>query len=795
MKTYLDESVMTPDALDALEKQGFSRRGFLRSAGALVVGFSLAGSSRKLAAQSTNGNVPLDQVDSWVAIAQDETVTGYSGKCEFGQGFSTVQVQLIAEELYVPMSRVKLIYCDTSITPDQGVTSGSQSHIAEFGPGGLRQALATAREALFRMAAQQFNVTVDNLTVQNGVISLKSDSTRSVTYGQLIGGKRFSLTSSASAVPKDPAQYTVLGTSVPRRDIPAKVTGQFLYVQQVRVPGMRHGKVVRPPIIGAKLLSVDPASVQSMPGNVKVVVKNDFVGVVADKEWQALQAAGALKVTWSQAALPDQGTFFDYMRQQPSRDSYTVVASDVDQQLAQASQVVSATYFHPYQMHGSIGTSCAVADVKGTGASGSATIWGPTQGVYPQRDSVAAVLGIPPANVRVIYTDGSGCYGINGADSVCYDAALMSQAAGTPVRVQYTRRDEMTGAEHYGPATVINLSAGLDDSGQIVAWDCENWSLARGNRPTAAAPGNIIAGALAGFPTPAIVPAAAVPPSSFSNNSNSASAYGAGCAGSTCGGTGLIKSERVLVHTIPSPFYTGPLRSPNRLQNTFANESFIDEVAAAIGADPVQYRLRHLSDSRLMDVLNAAAQAASWETRPSPKPGNAPTGVVTGRGISCVLYEGNNGYAALVAEVQVDQDSGVVTVTRCCASQDSGPISNPDGIRNQMEGGALQGMSRALFEEVTWSDQGVSNISWRRYKVFQFGQPLPQIVTVPINRLNQPQTGAGECIITAVAAAIANAVFDATGARLRQVPFTPSRVLDALAARTTSSSAQPRRKA
>jgi len=635
------------------------------------------------------------------------------------------------------------------------------------------------------MASDQLGVPVDQLAVQDGVISMRSDASRRMTYGKLIGGNRFNLTLNSRAVPKDPRQYTVLGTSVPRYDIPEKVTGRFQYVQHVRVPGMLHGKVVRPPFVGATVMKVDESSVRGLPGNVRVVVVKDFVGVVADKEFQALQAADALQVTWSGGdGLPDQQTLYTWMRKQPTRDAYTVRADDVDANLKAAARTVSATYLHPYQMHGSMGTSCAVADVRGTGASATATIWSASQGIYPLRDSVATLLGLTRENVRAIYVEGSGCYGLNGADTVSYDAALMSQAVGKPVRVQFTRKDEMTGAESYGPAFVIDLRGGLDDKGQIVAWDYESWSLTKGNRPAAATPGNVLTGALAGFPTPAFVPAAGTTPANFGNNGNSASSYGAGVVGGTAGGTGTIRSERVLSHSIESPFFTGPLRSPNRLQNTFANESFMDELAFAAKVDPVQFRLRHLSDPRLMGVLNAAAKAANWDTRPSPKPGNARTGVVSGRGVSALLYEGNNGYCALVFEVEVDQASGAIIVKRIVSAADSGPISNPDGLRNQMEGGALQGMSRALHEEVKWNDQSINSVDWRRFPVYKFGDFLPVVETVLVNTLDKPQMGAGECTITAAASALANAVFDATGARLRQVPFTPANVLTALKERT-----------
>ncbi|HUQ93678.1 MAG TPA: molybdopterin cofactor-binding domain-containing protein [Bryobacteraceae bacterium] len=672
----IHKSNLTPDALDALERAGLSRRDFFKGAGALIVGFRIAGDT-KLDAQ-TAPVISLTQVDSWVAISQDETVTAYSGKCDFGQGFRTVQHQLVAEELGVPIERVRMIICDTSITPDQGVSSGSQGSPTQFGTGALRQALATARESLLQMAADQFKVPMDQLSLSDGVISLKADAARKMSYGQLIGCRKLNLALNARAVTKDPARYTVLGTSVPRYDIPEKVMGTFQYVQQVRVPGMLHGKVVRPPAVGAKLVSVNQASVSSLPGNVKVVVKNDFVGVVADSEWQALQAASALDVTWSEGVgLPEQADIYNYMRKQPSRDSYTVRSEDVDQNLKAAARVVSATYLHPFQMHGSLGTSCAVADVRGTAANTAATIWSATQGIYPLRDSVALVLGIPKENVRAIFVEGSGCYGLNGADTVSYDAALLSQAVGKPVPVQLTRKDEMTGGESYGPAAVMDLRAGVDTQGRIVAWDAEFFTFTKGNRPNATTPGNIVTGALAGFPVPALVPAAAAAPTTFNNNGNSAPAYGSGCVAGRCGGTGNVASERVLIHSLASPFFAGPLRSPNRLQYTFANESFMDEIAAAVKADPVEFRLRHLVDPRLIEVLKAAAGAAGWDTRPSPKPGNSKTGVVAGRGVSCVLYEGNNGYSGMVAEVEVDQETGVITVKRLVVSGDRDPFPTP----------------------------------------------------------------------------------------------------------------------
>ncbi|MBM3784443.1 MAG: xanthine dehydrogenase family protein molybdopterin-binding subunit [Acidobacteria bacterium] len=763
--------------------QEFDRRGFLKGLGVLIAGYSV---NAELTAQTAAGPpypvIAPAQVDSWVAIASDGSVTGLTGKCDFGQGFGLVQKQLVAEELGVPFDRVRMIICDTAFTPDQGVSSGSLGHPANFSRNsGLRQALATARETLVRMASEQLNVPVDDLTVDNGMVISTRDASKRISYGTLIGNQRFAATVSNRAIPRDPETYKVLGRSIPREDIPFKVDGTFEYVHHVRVPGMLHGRVVRPPSPDAKVVSVDEASVSRLPGNVRVVVKGDFVGVVADGQWQAIRAAETLKVNWSNVApLPKFENIHEYVKAQPSRDNYIVRAADMDEKFASARRVITAAYKHPYQMHGSLGTSCAVADVR----DGSATIWSATQGVYPQRDSVAVVLGIPANRIRVIHKEGSGCYGINGADTVSYDAALLSQAVGKPVRVQLSRKDENTGAENYGPAYVINLKAAIGDDGLISAWDYEGWTLSKGGRPNAANPGNIPTGALVGRPTPPVVPTATpTVAAAFNNNSNAASAYGTGCVGGACGGTGRIRSERVLVHTIQSPFFTGPLRSPNRLQNSFANESFMDEVASALGHDPLIFRRMHLSDPRMIDVMHEAAVAAKWESRPSPKRGNPRTGVVTGRGMAILLYEGDNGYSCVIAEVDVNQASGAIVVKKFYQSQDSGPVSNPDGLKNQMEGGTLQGMSRAMREEVRWDDFGVTSVDWRRYNAFRFGEFVPEFVNVLLDRKGETQMGAGEGTITIAAAAIANAVFDATGARLREVPFTPDRVLAALRAR------------
>ena len=768
--------------LPMLTNEGLSRRDFLRSSGLLIVSFSIAG--KQAMAQfggPTAGSPPLNQLDSWIAIAADGSVTAFSGKEELGQGISVAQAQLVAEELCVPFHRVKLIYCDTALTPDQAYTSGSQSHPANFNHSNLAQAGATAREMLLKLASERFAVPVDQLTAADGVIRLKSDPARQIGYGDLIGGKKFNLTLDAKAKRKDPREWTILGKPVPRPDLPAIVTGQFEFVHNVRVPGMLHGRVVRPPAVGATVVSVDESSIKDVPGVVKVVVKKNFIGVVAAKPWQALQAANKLKVTWTPGTgLPKQSDFPDHLRNQNlTRDTLLVDSKDVDRKLGEAATVLKATYYHPYQMHGSVGSSCAVADVEGD----KATIWSPTQAVWYQKSSAAMVLGLKPENVHVIFRRGSGCYGLNGADTVTYDAALLSQAVGKPVRVQLTRRDEMAW-ENYGNAFLMDERAGIDARGNIIAWDHESWSPSLGNRPGTSAPGNVITGLLAGFqPDPFTARAPAPPPAAFNNNSNGVPSYLAGCIAGASRGTGTVTSERVLLHSVVSPFWTGPLRSPSRLQNTFAHECFMDELASKVKADPVEYRVRHLGNARLRDMVVEAAKAANWEARPSPKPNVRKTGIATGRGIACVAYEGDNGYAAMVVEAEVDQNTGKIAVKRIVVSNDCGPISNPDGLRNQLEGGALQGMSRALGEEVTWDDEKVTSFDWRTYHSLPLGFDVPKIETVLVNRPDEEATGAGETSITIIAAALGNAVFDATGVRIRQIPLTPERVKAALDAR------------
>ena len=755
-----------------------SRRDFLRGCGALIVSFNVhamrTGASAWAQDRSGKADAHIDpsRLDSWLAVEQDGTITAHTGKCDFGQGIYTAQTQLIAEELCVALGRVKLVQCDTAVTPDQVTSSGSQSTPTNFNTENLAQAAATAREALLKLGAERLGSPEHTLKVVDGMISAPSG--QSVRYEQLLGRHGFDLVLDATAKRKPAAEWTILGKSVPALEHAALMTGQYEFVQAVRRPGMLHGRVVRPPEMGATVAHVDEGSVASIAGVVKVVVRGNYVGVVAETQYAAIKAARELVVRWTPGpGLPPQRTFYDHMQQQPSKAELSVDSGDLEQQLASAHRVLQARYTYPYQMHGSLGSSCAVAEVTADGV----TVWSSTQSAYPTRACVAMLLNVPVEKVRVIYTRGSGCYGLNGADAVSFDAALMSQAAGRPVRVQFSRHDEMFW-ENFGSACVITHRAGVDRDGNIVAWDRENWVAQLGGRPGYDRPGNVISGVLVGYEPLPFTPEAALPPSGkLRNQSNAVPSYMAGCIAGECGGEGTIRSERVLTHYVRSPLFTGSLRSPIRIQNTFANECFIDELAHLAKADPVEFRLRHLNEPRTIGVLRAVASAAGWN---AAQPAGRSHGLARGRGIACVAYEGGNGYAALAADVEVNTVTGVVHVKSFHVAMDCGPISNPDGLRNQTEGGILQGTSRALVEEVTWDERRVTSTDWETYHSLTLGDEMPPIKIVFNTTGSASANGAGETAITVTPAAIGNAIFAATGARLRELPFTPERVKAAL---------------
>jgi nicotinate dehydrogenase subunit B len=479
-----------------MRKNMDTRRNFLKGSGALIVTFTIG---TPLTEQPLSGQGAFDthashidpkKLNSWLAIRADGSVMAHTGKCDFGQGIFTAQTQLVAEELCVPFSRVKLIQCDTAITPDQGTTSGSQSTPTNFNSQNLALAAATAREALLSLAAEKFQCPVNQLIAADGAIT-NSEGGR-VTYAELIGGKQFNIVLNAAATRRSIDQWTVLGKPIPALDRAALMTGRFEFVHSVRVPRMLHGRVVRPPEMGATVSHVDKDSIRNIPGVIKVVVRKDFVGVVADTQHHAILAARQLVVRWNPGPeLPSRENFFEHLQQLPSRDTLSVDSGDVAQKISNSSKILHARYTYPYQMHGSLGGSCAVADVK----SNKATVWSATQSVYPTRSIVAKLLNMPLDSVRVIYVRGSGCYGLNGADAVSFDASILSQEVERPVRLQFSRQDEMMW-ENFGAACVIEHKAALSSDTQITVWDRENWVASLGSRPGYDRPGNVISGLL-----------------------------------------------------------------------------------------------------------------------------------------------------------------------------------------------------------------------------------------------------------------------------------------------------------
>jgi len=761
-------------------ERSFSRRTFVKGAGALVVTMGAPRLLNPRAAWAAAGpdfpigpaTIDPTRIDSWIAIGADGTVTMKTGKVELGQGTVTATMQLVADELDVPMSKIRFVQADTWVTPDQGTTAGSQSTGTQNGPAGVRQAAAEARLALLTMASAKLGVPVGSLTVADGVVS---GGGQKVSYAELVGGKTFGLAQTGKAVPKPYTAYKVVGTSVPREGIPEKVFGKFTYTQDVKLPGMLHARVVRPPTLDSKLVRVDGFPGGKQPKDlVQVVQKGNYVAVVAKTEWGAIIGAQQLEVTWQTAPLPDWAGFNDALltlgpsTNQVIQDSKFSNGLDVDAVLAATpdSNKVSATYKYPIQMHGSMGTSASTADVR----ANTATVWSSTQGIYALRSMLATALGMPAQNIHCIYVEGSGCYGQNKADDVSLDAAVISQMVGAPVRVQYTRADEHAW-ENYGQAYTIPITAAFSKTGntaKLTAWRRDAWTSSRGGRP--GPPANMASGILMGFPETPQAQSTTLTPSQALNSvdgSNSAPHY-------------VVPAARLTNHTVRLAFLSGPLRSPARIQNTFANETIVDELAVLAGVDPVQFRLDNLQEPRLIDVIELTAQMAKWPARPSGS--KIGTGrYLTGMGFSAMRYEGNLGYNALAVQVTVDTKTGKVTVDHAWSAQDCGPAINPDGQRQQAEGCLMQGISRSLIEELRWGPNGIRSRDWVTYPVIRFDH-MPTFAFRVIDRRDQAAVGAGEVLITNAPAAIGNAIFDATGKRLRQVPFTPARVRAALAA-------------
>jgi nicotinate dehydrogenase subunit B len=686
-------------------------------------------------------------LDDWIAIGTDGTITAFSGKVEIGTGVRTALAQIVAEELDVPLERVHMVMGDTDLTPDEGYTAGSMT-ITSSGTA-LRHAAAEARRALLEMASEQLDADLDELSIQDGVITVAHDPKRSVTYAELMGGKLFNLPVTDQAPLKPPETYRIVGTSTPREDLPRKVTGGPSFIQDLKVSGMVHARLVRPPNPAAKLVAMDESSVKDIPGLVKVVQRGNFIGVVAEREEQAIQAAKQLKVEWQETPVyPRMQDLFAALRSQPTEDSILVEQGDFEKAFAEAAHQVHATYYQPYHAHASIGPSCAVAEVKGD----KATVWASTQGPYPLRGALAELLNLPVKNVHLIHVEGTGCYGQNGSDDAAADAVILAQAVGRPVRVQWTREDEFVW-EPKSPAMVVEVHGGLDRQGNVVAWDYHVWSPSHAKRPRFA--GQLVTAQLiSGQPAPQAR-------FSFGAERNAPTNY-------------AFRTQRVTVHYVPNSFLrVSSFRSLGGSMNTFANESFIDELAAAAGVDAVEYRLRYLAHPRERAVLIAVAEKAGWDPRPSPRANRIQ--LAEGRGVAFARYENDQAIAACIAEVQVEKNTGVVRVKRIVLAHDCGLIINPDGVKNQIEGNIIQSLSRALKEEVQFDEMRITSVDWQTYPILTFSE-VPEIEIVLINRPDQPAKGAGEPSTVTTAAAVANAIFDATGIRLRQIPFTPGRV-------------------
>lgn len=725
-----------------------SRRTLLKAGGALVV---TLGPARGALAQLARGadaalgrTLDTKQVDGFFAVHADGSVTLFCGKVDLGQGLRIAIRQMAAEELGIGIDRIAMVEGDTALTPNQGPTAGSTGVMR--GGVEIRQAAATAREALVKMAAERLGRPATELETADGAVRTKGGGT-GIGFGDLVGDKRFQLAVDAKAPLKNPDTYTVVGQRLRRPDLPAKITGAHIFVHDFRLPDMLHGRVIRPPAVGAKLLSVDEASIGEIPG-VRIVRIRDFLGLVAEDEWNAERAARVLKASWSEETpLVGHDGVQAWMRAGPTAgDEALTRKGDALSALAAASQRLSGTFYWPVQSHASMGPSAAVADVR----ADAATIWTASQATHRFRGVFAKFLGLPPDKVRLVYLDGSGCYGMNGHDDAAADAALLSKAVGRPVRVQWSRADEH-GWDPKGPPQLLALEGALDPQGKIAAWRTEMWlPKATANLPNVPLLGPLAAGIeqVPGLSTGLIT-------------QNAGPAY-------------AVPNQEVVVHWLSeAPLRPSNIRAPGKIANTFAVESFTDELAAAAKADPLAFRLAALSDPRGIEVLKRAASLFGWQPRPAKGEGGV------GQGLAYVHYKFNETYVAMAMEVEVDRTLGAIRVRRVACAHDCGLVINPDALEAQIEGNILQTLSRSLHEEVRFDRSRVTSLDWTTYPILTFPE-VPEIRIDLVERRHEPPLGAGEAAATPVPAALANAIFDACGARLRTVPFTRGRLRQAL---------------
>ena len=739
----------------------FSRRSMLKSTGAVVVAFSMSGTAEALAQTATPaGRPPLvpTELDSWLAIARDGSVTIYFGKIDGGQGTDLAIAQIVADELDVPMKSVSVIQGDTGLTVNQGGASGSTG--VRFGGAALRQAGAEARRVLLGRAAEKLGVSADRLTVNDGVVSVVGDATKKISYADIIGGQYFHsqigwnnqygnpLALTSPAKPKSPDQYKIVGTSPPRFDVSGKVFGTKPWVSDIRVEGMLHGRMIRPAVPGASVVSVDESSIRDIPG-ARVLRKGDFIGVVAPREWDAIKASQHLRVTWSQAPdpFPEMAQLYDHIRKAPVTKGDKQEKGQVDAAFARAARIIEANYEWPFQSHASMGPGCAVADVRPDGV----TVWTGTQKPHFAAQGVAGCLGVPVEKVRAIWVTGSGSYGRNDAGDVTMDAAVMSQLAGKPVRVQYMRF-EGHGWDPKAPASVHRGRAALDAQGNVLAIEFSSKGFSRiETNSTEADPGDTLAGMLLGHKG-ARTAAFNLPDNAYT-----------------------FENKRMSWETIaallpgPSPLRTSHMRDPLGPQITFGSESFIDEVAYAVGADPVEFRLKYLSEARDIAAIKAAAEKAGW------KPGRAGTrrtrrgDIVTGRGIA--YTQRTNTIVAIVADVEVNERTGAVRVPRVVVAHDCGIVINPEALKRVVEANVVQGLSRTIHEEVRFDKKAVRSVDWLTYPIVDITEAPPVIDVVLLDHKELPPTGAGEASMRPLAAAVGNAIFEATGRRIRRAPL------------------------
>lgn len=745
----LDDGRLT----ELIEGSEFSRQTFLKGGGALVVGFSLvgsavAGAAKGASARAAAGPPNAALIDSWIAINGDNTATIYFGKIEI-TGAPTGLLMIAAEELDLTIQQVRHAEWNTEVTPNQGFTAGSNS-ISAGGPQ-VRQAAAEARAVLLGLASKQLGVPVSKLKVRAGVVSSADDPSKTVTYGALLGGKTFSAPNTGKAPLKQVSEYRLVGKSVKRKDTPGKVRGTHPYVHQLRLPGMLHGRVVRPRGQGPysvidKPLSVDESSIANIKG-ARVLRKGDFIGVVAPNEQDAIQAATQLKVRWSESkTMPGTGNVWKHFREAKVGERYARNAGSIEAGQKAAAQTREASYAVDYQAHASMGPSAGLADVRPDGA----TVWGASQSIYATRTTVAGLLGLPQDKVKVVFAEGAGCYGRNLQDDAALAAALMSQLAGKPVRVQLTR-DQEHGWEFYGPATLVDIRGSVTADGTISSYDYvsyqQPWVFSEATDYMAGRPLS-----LGGF--------------GGADLENAGSQY-------------AIKNHRVLGRSVPNDSglpKVAYLRAPAAPQALFASEQMIDELAVAAGMDSVAFRVKNIENFRWKAALEEAARLARWETRVSgSKVGKGR--VRTGRGIAIGGFAST--YVGVVAEIEVDTVTGKIRTKNVYVGHDCGLVINPNTVGQQIEGCVIQGVSRALLEQVQFSKSRVTSLDWETYPILRY-KDSPEITYTILNRPELRSSGAGEPATAPVAAAIANAFFDATGKRIRTMPMTPARVRAAL---------------